>query len=207
MKGSLKTHELLSAVLKRDSGLRSGRRLTHTFLFDVLRMRKLLALTDAAVNVAPTAATKMECLANALSVMRALGVDRPKVALLAAVEVVREQLRSTLDAQEIAAKANVDERFAGAVIEGPMALDVALSDASASRKGIASEVAGDPDVLLAPNLDAGSLLYKSLVHLGQAQCAGVVLGSSVPIALTGRVDSVFSRVASVALASVVRNAA
>lgn len=204
MKGSLHTDELLQAVLDPEIGLRTERRLTHTFVFDVPSYHKLLAITDAVVNVVPNVATKADALANAIDVMRALGVARPKAAVVAAVEVENAAIPATMDAarlREIAASG----RFGNAIVEGPLGFDNAISAEAARIKGITSSVAGDPDVLLVPDLNAGNILYKSLIYLAGGECAGIVQGARVPIVLTSRADSEFSRLASAALASIMAN--
>jgi phosphotransacetylase len=203
MKGSLHTDELLSAAISRDNGLRGARRLTHTFVFDIPRYHKLLAITDAAVNIAPDLPTKEESIANAINLMRMLGVRAPKVAIIAAVETPNPAIPATLDAVTLAELAKTG-RFGNALVEGPFGFDNAISSEAAAIKGIVSKVAGDPDVLLVPDLNSGNILYKSLVYMGAAECAGIVLGAKVPIILTSRADSRFSRLASCALASVCR---
>ena len=199
MKGSLHTDELLGAVLARDSGLRGATRLTHTFVFDLPRYHKLLAVTDAVVNIAPDLQTKAQCITHAVELMARLGVNAPKVAVLAAVETVHPSINATVDARALAEWGRAG-RFGSATVEGPLGFDNAISAQAAAIKGIDSSVAGDPDILLAPELNAGNMLYKSFVYIGGGECAGIVLGATVPIVLTSRADSLFSRVASCALA-------
>ena len=201
MKGSLHTDELLGAILARDSGLRGSGRLTHTFVFDLPRYHKLLAVTDAVVNIAPDLQTKTESLMHAIDLMRHVGVAAPKVAVLAAVETVQESIPATLDAQTLA-QWGASGRFGNAIIAGPFGFDNAISKRAAATKGIVSAVAGDPDILLVPDLNAGNILYKSFVYIGGGECAGVVQGARVPVILTSRADSLFSRVASCALARI-----
>ena len=201
MKGSLHTDELLGAILARDSGLRGSGRLTHTFVFDLPRYHKLLAVTDAVVNIAPDLQTKTESLIHAIDLMRHVGVAAPKVAVLAAVETVQESIPATLDAQTLA-QWGASGRFGNAIIAGPFGFDNAISKRAAATKGIVSAVAGDPDILLVPDLNAGNILYKSFVYIGGGECAGVVQGARVPVILTSRADSLFSRVASCALARI-----
>jgi phosphate acetyltransferase len=201
MKGSLHTDELLHAVLDPEAGLRTERRLTHTFVFDVPSYHKLFALTDAVVNIAPNLATKADALANAIDVMRALGVARPKAAIVAAVEVESSAIPATVDAARLRELAE-SGHFGNAIVEGPLGFDNAISAEAARIKGIVSSVAGDPDVLLVPDLNAGNIFYKSLVYLAGGECAGIVQGARVPIVLTSRADSEFSRLASAALASI-----
>ncbi len=201
MKGSLHSDELLSAVLARDGGLRGARRLTHTFAFDVPRYHKLLGVTDAVVNISPDLRTKTDAAVAACEVFRQLGVARPKLAVVTAIETVNQAIPATLDARELVALAG-QGMFGDAVVEGPFGFDNAISAAAARTKGLASTVAGDPDILLVPDLNAGNILYKSLIYLAGAECAGVVLGARVPVVLTSRADSAFSRIASCALANI-----
>lgn len=200
VKGALHTDELLSAVLNRETGLRGGGRLTHTFLFEMQRYHKLLGLTDAVVNIEPDLKTKAEALLHAVRLLRQLGVVAPKVAALAAVEVETASIGATQDAAQLAAQGRAGV-FGDAQVEGPLGLDNAISASAARIKGIVSSVAGDPDLLVVPDLNAGNLLYKSFVYLAGAECAGVVHGAQVPIVLTSRAESVFSRLASMAVAS------
>ena len=201
MKGSLHTEELLGAVLVHDSGLRGSGRLTHTFVFDLPRYHKLLAVTDAVVNIAPDLQTKTESLIHAIDLMRHMGVAAPKVAVLAAVETVHASIPATLDARSLA-EWGASGRFGAATVEGPFGFDNAISARAAATKGIVSAVAGDPDILLVPDLNSGNILYKSFVYIGGGECAGLVQGARVPIVLTSRADSLFSRVASCALARI-----
>lgn len=201
MKGSLHTDELMGAVVARDSGLRGTSRITHTFVFDLPRYPKLIALTDAVINIAPDVQTKADAIANAVRLLCKLGVALPKVALLAAVETVHARIPATIDAQEIVAMARKGA-FRPAIVDGPFGFDNAISEAAAKAKGIVSAVAGDPDLLVVPDLNAGNMLYKSFVYVGGGECAGVVQGARVPVILTSRADSRFSRIASCALASI-----
>jgi phosphate acetyltransferase len=199
MKGSLHTDELMAAVVSRDGGLRTARRASHAMLMGVPRHPKPFVITDAAVNIAPDLATKRDIVQNAIDLMHALGVATPKVALLAAVETVNPNMPATLDAAALCKMAERGQ-ITGGVLDGPLAFDNAISAEAARIKGIRSPVAGDPDILLAPALEAGNLLYKQLVHLSDAFAAGVVLGARVPVILTSRADSQTSRIASCALA-------
>jgi len=201
MKGSLHTDELLGAVLARDAGLRRSGRLTHTFVFDLPRYHKLLAVTDAVVNIAPDLQTKMESLIHAIELMRHIGIAVPKVAVLAAVETVQASIPATQDAHTLT-EWGATGRFGQAIIAGPFGFDNAISAQAAATKGIVSSVAGDPDILLVPDLNSGNILYKSFIYIGGGECAGVVQGARVPIVLTSRADSLFSRVASCALARI-----
>ncbi len=201
MKGSLHTDELLAPVVARDSPIRSTRRITHTFLFDLPRYHKLLAVTDAVVNIAPDVRTKSDAIANSLQLLVALGIAAPKVAILAAVETVTANIPATLDAAALVALAR-EGRFGLAMVDGPFGFDNAFSATAALAKGIASAVAGDADLLVVPDLNSGNMLYKSFVYVGGGECAGLVQGARVPIILTSRADSQFSRVASCALACI-----
>lgn len=200
MKGSLHTDELLGSVVARDSPLRMGRRTSHVFWFDCPAYHKPLMLTDAVVNIAPGLVEKADIIRNAIDLAHDLGNAKPKIAILAAVETVNPALPSTIDAAALCKMADRGQ-ISGAVLDGPLGFDNAVSLTSAHTKGIISLVAGEPDILVVPNLDAGNSLYKSLVYLGGAACAGLVLGAKVPIILTSRADSVQSRVASCALAA------
>jgi phosphotransacetylase len=201
MKGSLHTDELLTPVVARDSPLRGVERMTHSFVFDLPRYHKLLALTDAVINIAPDVRTKAAAIGNAVWLLQRLGVNAPKVAIVAAVETVNPNIPATLDAQALVAMAR-DGQFGAALVEGPFGFDNAFSMAAARAKGIASTVAGDADLLLAPDLNSGNMLYKSFVYVGGGECAGVVQGARIPIILTSRADSRFSRIASCALACI-----
>jgi phosphate acetyltransferase len=199
MKGSLHTDALMSAVVDKCSGLRTGRRISHVFLFDLPRYHKLIGLADCVVNIAPSLATKRDILGNAIDLLRRLGIDAPKVGIVAAVETVNPAIPATIDAQALVQLAQ-DGAWDGAIVEGPFGFDNAFSAAAARTKGIASQVAGDADLLLMPDLNAGNMLYKGFNYVGGGDCAGLVLGASVPIVLTSRADSLASRIASVALA-------
>jgi phosphate acetyltransferase len=203
MKGSLHTDVLLSEALNTETGLHTDKRLTHTFVFDLPRYHKLLAVTDAVVNIAPNVKMKCDALADAISVMRKLGVSRAKCAIVAAVETENPAIPATLDAAEIVRLAN-SGHFGDARVAGPFGFDNAISRQAAQVKAIDSEVAGDPDVILVPDLNAGNMLYKSFIYMGGGECAGLVLGATVPIILTSRADSEFSRLASCALAVLTR---
>jgi phosphate acetyltransferase len=204
MKGSLHTDELMSAVVARD-GLRTGRRISHVFVMDVPTYHKVLVVTDAAINIAPTLEDKVDICQNAIDLCVSLGLEKPKLAILAAVETVTSKMPATIDA---AALCKMSERgqIKGGVLDGPLAFDNAISKEAARTKGIASEVAGDPDILLAPDLEAGNILAKQLSFLANADSAGLVLGARVPVILTSRADSVRSRIASCAVAVLVAHA-
>jgi len=199
MKGSLHTDELMSAVVQRDTGLRGERRISHAFVFDLPRYPKLLALADCVVNIAPDLKTKQHILANALHLLRRLGVATPKVAIVTAVETVNPAIPATLDAQALVAQAAAGD-YGDAVVEGPFGFDNAFSAEAARIKQMHSRVAGDADLMLMPDLNAGNMLYKSFIYAAGGDCAGLVLGAKVPIVLTSRADSLQARLASVALA-------
>lgn len=205
MKGSLHTDELLSAVVSREKGLRTGRRISHAFLMDVPTYHKVLIVTDAAINIAPVLEDKVDICQNAIDLAIALGREKPKLAILAAVETVNSKMPATIDAACLCKMADRGQ-IKGGLLDGPLAFDNAISAEAAKTKGIKSEVAGDPDILLAPDLEAGNILAKLLSFLANADSAGLVLGAKVPIILTSRADSVRSRIASCAVAVLVAHA-
>ena len=199
MKGSLHTDELLGAVVARETGLRTGRRLSHAFIMDVPTYHKVLIVTDAAINIAPTLEEKADICRNAIDLAISLGVVQPKVAVLAAVETVTSKMPATLDAAALCKMADRGQ-ITGGLLDGPLAFDNAISKDAARTKGITSEVAGDPDILLAPDLEAANILAKLLTFLANSDSAGLVLGAKVPVILTSRADSVRARIASCAVA-------
>jgi phosphotransacetylase len=199
MKGSLHSDELLGAVVARDTGLRTGRRVSHVFLMDVPTYHKVLIVTDAAINIAPVLEDKADICQNAIDLAISLGVAAPKVAILAAVETVNSKMSATLDAAALCKMADRGQIKHG-ILDGPLAFDNAISREAADIKGIRSAVAGDPDILLVPDLEAGNILAKQLSFLANADSAGLVLGARVPIILTSRSDTVRSRIASCAVA-------
>ena len=205
MKGSLHTDELLGAVIARETGLRTGRRISHAFIMDIPTYHKVLIVTDAAITIAPTLEDKVDICQNAIDLAVSLGRARPKVAILAAVETVTSKMPATIDAAALC-KMSERRQITGGVLDGPLAFDNAISSAAAKTKGIQSEVAGDPDILIAPDLEAGNILAKQLSFLANADSAGVVLGARVPIILTSRADSVRSRIASCAVAALAAHA-
>jgi phosphotransacetylase len=205
MKGSLHSDELLGAVVARETGLRTGRRISHVFIMDVPTYHKVLIVTDAAINIAPTLEDKVDICQNAIDLAVALGVKTPKVAILAAVETVNSKMPATLDAAALCKMADRGQ-ITGGLLDGPLAFDNAISREAARVKGIRSEVAGDPDILLVPDLEAGNMLAKQLTFLANADSAGLVLGARVPIILTSRADSVRSRIASCAVAMLAAHA-
>jgi len=199
MKGSLHSDEILAAVVSREGGMRTGRRLSHVFLMDVPTYHKVLIVTDGAINIAPTLEDKVDICQNAIDLARSFGVERPKVAILAAVETVNSRMPATLDAAALCKMAERGQ-IKGGLLDGPLAFDNAISRDAAKIKGIVSEVAGDPDILLAPDLEAGNMIAKQLSFLANADSAGLVLGAKVPVILTSRADSLRSRIASCAVA-------
>ena len=205
MKGSLHTDELMAAVVARDKGLRTERRISHVFVMDVPTYHKVLIVTDGAINIAPTLEDKVDICQNAIDLAISLGRERPKVAILAAVETVTSKMPATIDAAALCKMAERGQ-ITGGILDGPLAFDNAISKQAAETKGIHSEVAGDPDILLAPDLEAGNILAKQLTFLANADSAGLVLGARVPIILTSRADSVRSRIASCAVAMQVAHA-
>jgi len=205
MKGSLHTDELMAAIVARDKGLRTSRRISHAFVMDVPTYHKVLVVTDAAINIAPTLEDKVDICQNAIDLVVSLGLETPKVAILAAVETVTSKMPATIDAAALCKMAERGQ-IKGGVLDGPLAFDNAISKQAAETKGIRSEVAGDPDILLAPDLEAGNILAKQLSFLANADSAGLVLGARVPVILTSRADSVRSRIASCAVAVLVARA-
>ena len=205
MKGSLHTDELLGAVVARDTGLRTGRRISHVFIMDVPTYHKVLIVTDAAINIAPTLEDKADICQNAIDLAISLDVAQPKVAILAAVETVNSRMTATIDAAALCKMAERGQ-ITGGLLDGPLAFDSAISKEAAKVKNIRSAVAGDPDILLVPDLEAGNILAKQLTFLANADSAGLVLGAKVPIILTSRADSVRSRIASCGIAMLAAHA-
>src|SRR5215203_4034177 len=201
MKGSLHTDELMSIIVSRDKGLRTERRISHVFIMDVPTYHKVLVVTDAAINIAPTLEDKVHICQNAIDLVISLGLDNPKVAILAAVETVTSKMPATIDAAALCKMADRGQ-ITGGILDGPLAFDNAISREAAITKGITSKVAGDPDILLAPDLEAGNILAKQLTFLANADSAGLVLGARVPIILTSRADTVRARTASCAVAMI-----
>jgi phosphotransacetylase len=199
MKGSLHSDELLGAIVAKETGLRTGRRISHVFIMDVPTYHKVLIVTDAAINIAPELEAKVDICQNAIDLALSFGVTAPKVAILAAVETVTSKMPATIDAAALCKMAERGQ-ITGGVLDGPLAFDNAISREAARIKGITSSVAGDPDILLVPNLEAGNMLAKQLSFLANADSAGLVVGATVPIVLTSRADSVRSKIASAAVA-------
>lgn len=199
MKGNLHTDELLKHVVKSQGGLRTGRRISHVFIMDVPHLSDLLLVTDAAINIAPTLDEKVDITQNAIDLGIALGIKVPKVGVLAAVETVNAKMPSTLDAAALSKMADRGQ-IRGGLVDGPLAMDNAISLSAARTKGIVSLVAGRADVLVVPNLEAGNILAKQLTYAAQAEGAGIVLGAKVPVLLTSRADDAASRMFSCVVA-------
>jgi phosphate acetyltransferase len=205
MKGSLHTDELIHAILQQPR-LRTGRRMSHVFRFDVPMYHKPLLITDAALNIRPTLAEKVDIIQNAVDLARILGVELPKVAILSAVETVNPAIPSTLDAAALCKMAERGQ-ISGAIVDGPLAFDNAISSHAAAVKHIVSRVAGDADILAVPDLESGNMLAKQLEYLAGASGSGLVLGAAVPIALTSRADGPMNRAASALLAKLAAHSA
>jgi phosphate acetyltransferase len=205
MKGSLHTDELMGAVVGREGGLRTARRISHCFVMDVPGHETALIITDAAVNIAPTLEDKVHIVQNAIDLARALRVDPVRVAILSAMETVNPKVPSTIEAAALCKMADRGQ-ITGATLDGPLALDNAIDLGAAAIKKIQSPVAGQANVLVVPDLEAGNMLAKSLTFLADADAAGIVLGARVPIILTSRADSTITRLASCAVASLVAEA-
>lgn len=205
MKGSLHTDELMAEVVRKDTGIRTARRISHVFIMDVPTYPKPLFITDAAVNIFPTLEDKADILQNAIELAQALRIGLPKVAILSAVETITSKIPSTIDAAALCKMAERGQ-ITGAVVDGPLAFDNAISPEAAAVKHIASAVAGDADILLVPDVEAGNMLAKELTFLANADAAGIVLGARVPIILTSRSDNVRTRMASCAVAALYAHA-
>lgn len=205
MKGSLHTDELMAAVVRRDGGLRTARRISHCFVMDVPGHETALIITDAAVNIAPTLEDKVHIVQNAIDLARAMRVDPVRVAVLSAMETVNPKVPSTIEAAALCKMADRGQ-ITGGIVDGPLALDNAIDLGAAKIKKIQSPVAGQANVLVVPDLEAGNMLAKSLTFLADADAAGIVLGARVPIILTSRADSTITRLASCAVASLVADA-
>ncbi|MBV6274242.1 bifunctional enoyl-CoA hydratase/phosphate acetyltransferase [Alcaligenaceae bacterium CGII-47] len=199
MKGSLHTDELMEAILPSAAGLRTKRRISHCYLMQIASYPRPFIITDAAINIAPTLLEKADIIRNAIDLAHAIGVKQPCVAILAAVETINIHMQATLDAAALCKMADRGQ-ITGALLDGPLAFDNAVSPAAAAIKGINSPVAGKADILIAPDLESGNMLAKQLEFMGQAASAGVVLGAKVPIVLTSRADTRETRIASCAIA-------
>jgi phosphotransacetylase len=205
MKGSLHTDELMSEVVKRETGLRTARRISHVFVMDVPTYHKVFAITDAAINIFPSLEDKMDILQNAIDFFVALGRKQPKVAILSAVETINPKIPSTIEAAALCKMAERGQ-IRGGILDGPLAFDNAISVEAARIKKIDSPVAGDPDIMLVPDLEAGNMLVKNLTFLSRADGAAVVLGARIPIILTSRADNQRTRMASCGVAALYANA-
>ena len=199
MKGSLHSDELLGAVAKRETGLRTGRRISHVFVMDVPNHAETLFITDAAVNIFPDLMAKRDIVQNAIDLYAGLGLGTPKVAILSAVETVNPGIPSTIEAAALCKMADRGQ-ITGGILDGPLAFDNAISPEAASIKGINSPVAGHAQILVVPDLEAGNMLAKNLTFLSRADAAGIVLGARVPVILTSRADNLRTRMASCAVA-------
>jgi phosphate butyryltransferase len=199
MKGLIDTSIILKAVLNKEIGLRTGNVLSHAAVFSVGTYHKIFVVTDAAMNIAPNADGKRQIIENAIKLSKSLGANVPKVAVICAKEKVDPKMQSTLDAQELV-RMRAEGRMAGCIVEGPYALDNAMSKEAAELKGVKGEAAGDADILLMPNIEAGNVFYKSLTYLANADNAGIILGAKAPIVLTSRADSEKAKLNSIALA-------
>ncbi|WP_430812206.1 MULTISPECIES: bifunctional enoyl-CoA hydratase/phosphate acetyltransferase [unclassified Carboxylicivirga] len=200
MKGKVPTPVLLKGVLNKEWGLRTGSLLSHFALFEVDTYHKLIAVTDVAMNIAPNLQDKIAIVNNSVGFMNKMGIAKPKVAVLGAIEIVNESMQATLDAA-LLSKMNQRDQIKNCLIDGPLAFDNAISFESAKHKGIKSEVAGDTDLLLMPDIEVGNVLYKTLVFFAKAKVASVILGASAPIVLTSRSDSEESKYNSILLAT------
>jgi phosphate acetyltransferase len=205
MKGSLHTDELLGAVVPSAAGLRTSRRISHVFVMDVPAYPRMLMITDAAINIAPKLEEKVDIVQNAIDLAHVLGIEQPRVAILSAVETVTPKIESTLEAAALCKMADRGQ-ITGGVVDGPLAFDNAISEQAAQTKKIKSPVAGQADILVVPDLEAGNMLAKQLSYLAGAEGAGIVLGTRVPIVLTSRADSVRTRLASTAVMALVAHA-
>ena len=202
MKGSLHTDELMAEVVARETGLRTGRRMSHVFILDVPNYPRPLFLTDAAININPTLMDKRDIVQNAIDLTHVLGISNPKVAILSAIETINPEIRSTIDAAALCKMAERGQ-IVGDTLDGPLAFDNAISPEAAKVKNLLSPVAGLADVLLVPDLEAGNMLAKQLQYLAGARAAGIVLGARVPIVLTSRADSAFERRTSCVVAQLI----
>lgn len=204
MKGSLHTDELLGVLVGKDSGLRTNRRMSHAFVFDLPNYPQPLLMADCVVNIHPSLMEKRDITQSAIDLAHALGIERPYVAVLSAVETINPAIPGTVEAAALS-KMAARGQITGAEVDGPLSFDVAISAAAAKIKGVKLQSTLLPDILVVPNLEAGNMLYKQMIYLADAECAGVILGTKVPIVLTSRADSPQCRIASCALAVVNAN--
>lgn len=202
MKGLLETATMLRAVLNKEIGLRTGRLMSHVAVFEIPTYDRLIFITDAALNMYPDLKAKVDILNNAVSVAKAVGVEIPKVAPICAVEVVNPDMPATIDAS-ILSKMNERGQIKGCIVDGPLAIDNALSEKAAKHKGIVSEVAGKADILLLPNIEAGNVMYKTLTYTTNSKSGGIIVGAAAPVILTSRADSPASKLNAIALAALV----
>lgn len=200
MKGLIDTATFLKAVLDKEKGLRTGKVLSHVAVFDVPALQRVILLTDAAMNIAPELMTKKQILENAVEVARSIGIEVPRVAVVAAVEVVNPDMQPTLDGA-ILSKMNDRGQIKGCIVDGPLAIDNAISEEAAEHKGIKSPVAGRADIILVPNIETGNVMYKTLTYTSNAKNGGIIAGAAAPVILTSRADSHESKLYSIALAS------
>lgn len=205
MKGSLHTDELLGTVVSKEGGLRTGRRMSHVFVFDLPDQPRMLLMADCVININPGLVEKRDIVQNAVDVAHALNIKRPYVAILSAVEMINPAIPGTIDAAALCKMAERGQ-ITGAAVDGPLGYDIAISMEAARIKGINWPHAERPDILVMPNLEAGNMLYKQMVYVAKAECAGIVLGTKVPIVVTSRADSPKARIASCALAIIQANA-
>lgn len=205
MKGKIATSSLVRAVLDRDSGLRAGRLLSQVVVYEIPGLDRLMLLSDAAINIAPTLEQKADICRNAIDVAHALGIENPKVALLCALEFVHASMPATVDAAALT-QMNRRGQIEGGFLEGPLALDAVLSPEAAQKKGLHSPVIGDADVLVAPDIEAANILSRSIVYFAHGESGGVVVGASVPLVLLSRAESPQTKVRSIAIAKLVAGA-
>lgn len=202
MKGLVDTATFLRAVLDKEKGLRTGRVLSHVAVFDIPAIQRILLVTDAAMNIAPDLMTKKQILDNAVVVAKGIGIETPKVAVVCAVEVVNPDMQPTLDAAALSKMCDRGQ-IKGCIVDGPLAIDNAISEEAAHHKGIVSPVAGHADIILVPNIETGNVMYKTLTYTANAKNGGILAGASAPVILTSRADSHESKMYSIALASLV----
>lgn len=202
MKGLVDTATFLRAVLDKEKGLRTGKVLSHVAVFDIPALNRIILLTDAAMNIAPDLMTKKQILENAVGIAKGIGMETPKAACIAAVEVVNPDMQPTLDAAALS-KMNDRGQIKGCIVDGPFAIDNALSMEAAKHKGINSPVAGNADIILVPNIETGNVMYKTLTYTSNAKNGGILAGAAAPVILTSRADSHESKLYSIALASLV----
>ena len=199
MKGNIPSNIFLKAVLNKEYGLRTGNVLSHTAFFEVPGYSQLLLITDAAMNIAPNLEQKVQIIKNTVALAKSVGIEMPKVAVIAAVEAVNPDMQATLDAAALTVM-NRRGQISGCIVDGPLGLDNAISELAAEHKGIISDVAGKADILLVPTIEVGNVLYKSLIYFAKAKVGAVLAGASAPIVLTSRADSAESKLYSLALA-------